>query len=639
MSNTIFEIFNKDGDVIRRGPVGDEGLNIDIRDDDYRYVVRDKDDPRLIYNQGYIQKTEKQKSSSQFPVVLVKEENGKTILHCNTFKEGHRTLYFYPVNRAEKRTEIVLTKPVAEVSLEAGRYVFYTEKEDDASALVEFTIVAENNLSLLKKAGDNIENITESHKVIMSEVENLLLENDHYSIYSAAQHVYLETPKEDTELLIAAYDILHQIEKIINERNQLNNEKSFEVSHIENAPQEFIRVGPSITKATVYQILNGKSLFMYTIDTSLNKEQIVSMKNDCLHRIELYAGKDLVSFFYIFSPDQSVKEAIWNRHSKSIRKTDESKERKFLLFNNHPTLKDEEKELLVIESLKKPLYDIVSAPEARYADEELEVFINEFELLRRLEREIYLCIKEVPYVFYPNRINRIPIHESVLNIDLFECRFFPEKKYFIWIEDGSGNILSALRMVSTDNELAEQYNSVSREAGIQIYEERVANYVHLQYEGIHELLKDEVGQLLSIEEVNPQNIYKILIAKLSKSKNAKLYNSIAAMILEDKFNRVLVDEQFFAGPAVLYRESNRIVFPKRYYEYIIQTDSFNVGDTETKTRYYNIKEDGIVDLGDDDYFIISAIDKRTYARSGFLFLNTFKHDTILSNWKIGIEVK
>ena len=639
MSELIFEIFNKDGKVIKRGEVFDNKLNIDIQEDDYRYVIKNKHDESIIYKEGYIQKSKTEKAQKTFPIIIIKMNENQIELFCNTFKDGHTLLCYQNTEDPSIKGEVSLESAKATLEIESGKYSLYTRSDTEQSPVIHIVIASETKQELLNKARHNMDSFSEFHKAIYEEFENRIEENSSLTLYEIAQQIYLDTPKEDKGLLIAAYDFLYQIEKILNVRRQLNNEREIQKTQLSAAPQELIRVGSEIDKVLIYEIRNNASIYTCTIWTDSNKEQTISLKEDMLHKIELYSKDNLVSVFDIFCPDISIKSNLWSLVTEAIDKTEEVEERRFLIFNNQVKISDEDRKKLSIELYKKPSYETVSAPEALLDDESMEIFIQEFEMLRRLDKPLFLTIKDVRSVFYPNKTVRIPVKDSAVKIHYANSGIDMSNDYFVWIEDGEQNILSSLQFISKDLGKMYAYNDSSRLSHIKAYQDRVISYVSNYFPELHSKLKDEIDQVATIDEVSSNNLYKSLIAKLSKNKDMRLFNNITNLILQDKYANTLVNERFFGGKLAFDKQTGILAFPERFFEYIVQVDSFNVGDQKVKTTYYNIKDNGAIKLEKSDYFIVSAIDKDSYARSGFVFFNTLNIDTVLASWKLGIEVR
>ena len=195
-------------------------------------------------------------------------------------------------------------------------------------------------------------------------------------------------------------------------------------------------------------------------------------------------------------------------------------------------------------------------------------------------------------------------------------------------------------MLSTDEDSIASYNEKSRGIALYQYERRLLKRIHANMPAAYTETEEHIAQLSSVSDVTANNLYKYLIARLSDSRDTMYFNSLSILILEDYFSSKLIGESFFPGAVQLDQDSKVLRFPDPYYEYIIQIDSFNIEEADVKTEYKNIKSgQGTVNLNDADYYIIHAIDKNEYARSGFIFLNTFKHNAVLANWKIRIEVK
>ena len=142
MSEIIFEIFDKEGRLLKRGEVEGE-LNIAIQENDYRYVIRDKNDETKIYKQGYIQIARSKEQENPFPVVMLGFQDGQVGMFCNSFKNGHNVLCFQKPEDPSTKTEIMLESPRLVFEIEPGEYLFYTRNEQETTKPVRFIIAKE----------------------------------------------------------------------------------------------------------------------------------------------------------------------------------------------------------------------------------------------------------------------------------------------------------------------------------------------------------------------------------------------------------------------------------------------------------------------------------------------------------------
>lgn len=638
MPKTIFEIFNKEGKVTRRGYVKESGLNIDIRDEDYRYVVRDELDKGLIYSQGFLKKDSLSEKDVPLdrPVTVVRQLDGKMDIFINSFVHGHTEL-MYISKDAGIEDAIRINKQKISLSIPEGKYSFYTKSDSDKSNVVEIVVSNNASLEILENARLNLDPFEQGHQDAYEKIKEKVVEKQK-DVLLASQEVYFEYEQEK-EKQLCTFDFIMEIEKIINEKNQFNNEKAGEVSQILRDPQERIVVPSGVDKIIVYEVKNDKEFFLYSINSRDNKEHMLPLKQNAFHKIELFEDSVLTNTFFVFSPDNKIKRTLWEREIEAGKVHEEVNKRNFLLYNHLTDVKEEHKSLMAIEEYKKPLHDIISFLDAKIHEEKLEIFINEYEALEKTNKNLYLSIKEEQYMFHPNRLKKIPIENAYEEIDLFDCALLPNRKYFLWIEDQNKRILSNMALVSTNTNDAYEYSTIKKEIQIKLYKDRLLGYLMNKFENIHDAIETEIHQLLPSENVFSQNIYKHLIARLSKEKDKRMFNKVSEEILKEKFQNVLVDENFFSVPVEYFEKKKQIIFPEATFGYIIQVDRFNVGDESPTTEYFDAEEERAIDLSKSDYCILSAIDKETYIRSGFVFLNSFYYNAIISSFKVGIEVK
>ena len=637
--NAVFEIYNEDGQLTRKGIVKVDQLNIDIHDDDHRIVIYNEEDHSIIYHQGFIQKPVAKEKAIPLPIVIINRSSGSLELFCNSFKAGHNKIHYQLENNAQTAREAVLKSSNIKVNLQPGNYIFYTSNGSEVSEPVSIHVFEETKTGFLERVKNNILPFTEKHSRIFTYVDEFLLNNQELSVYDALIMAY-QKAQEDNELLKPGYEIVLTAEQIMNHRNQLSNEINYGFTLFNRGAQDKLTVADSISKLVIYKEVNGRRLFESSIDTSVIKDHVIFLGANQRYVFELYSEDILVNVLYYFSPDQSLRAEFWSEESQNTDLREEITEKRHLLNNLQTELTDKEKIFLSIENHKKPFYATCDAPEATFYANNGELFIKDHELLRRLDKSLYVSIKDAEDFFNSKEGIRIKFSDSTVPIDMVRDCIFPDRRYFVWIEDESGNPLTNLKMLSTDEDSIASYNEKSRGIALYQYERRLLKRIHANMPAAYTETEEHIAQLSSVSDVTANNLYKYLIARLSDSRDTMYFNSLSTLILEDYFSSKLIGESFFPGAVQLDQDSKVLRFPDPYYEYIIQIDSFNIEEADVKTEYKNIKSgQGIVNLNDADYYIIHAIDKNKYARSGFIFLNTFKHNAVLANWKIRIEVK
>ena len=99
-------------------------------------------------------------------------------------------------------------------------------------------------------------------------------------------------------------------------------------------------------------------------------------------------------------------------------------------------------------------------------------------------------------------------------------------------------------------------------------------------------------------------------------------------------------ESFFAGTSPVRYSNSTALFswPPHSKDYALIVESFNVGDDEPISQYYPSSGTTInVNTGEKDFYLLHAIERDTYIRSGFIFVcNDEKYEGVWTG-SLGME--
>ena len=635
MSKAIFEIYDKNGNLLRKGFVDKDKLSIDIQDDDYRLVLYDERDRFIVYYDGYIQKGRREERKRAKPFVVLRISSKELVLYCNTARHSHHKTVLTDKQSGEKR-EFYIQNRTVHIPLEGpGDYAVYSVHENgkDQSEEVTFHVWDETGRDIAKLLEDRFVPLTPDHQALLDVIKEKAEELDLFELYFFLVELY-KSGETDQK---ACYDIASVLEDLLNRRLALLNEQE-PYNRLKAHCQTNLVVQDGVTDILFYRTDGKNRRFDRKIDASRIKEHALNLAYGELYLIELYGPDGLVGLRYRFMPDQWLVRELWGEEMEVLERMGHVAEKSRFFHSVYQSYSEREKKWLGFIQHKKPSYFLRQAPETE-TGEAWEIDVPDGEFYKRLLRNAYLVIRPETDPFHPKKGLRLKFSDHFC-LDPTQYGLFKSEFYYVWIEDETGNVLTPVSIVSQGDMAAADFMEKWRLDELEAYRQDLLYQIEEEMRGATSDLEGHLSELFSAGWINIHNCYKFLIARLSATPDLVRFNRLSDAILRNWFSKWHHKENFFYAPIVVDRTAKTITFPRLFFDYVIQIDHFSAGGQTVETEYVDARGGPVtVPLPDSDYAIMTAINKDGYYASGYLFLSSFRHNPVLSGWRIKWEVK
>lgn len=570
----------------------------------------------------------------------IRQYNDKLTLHCNSFKKGHTHLVWYNVLDAANKKDAELLKSSATISeLSAGEYAFYTRSDDGSTSIRTFLeILAETPEEIVKKIYQYIDIVNEHHNDALKLLRERLDGNPSVRPTDVLIALYKALNDANVDKKKAYYQLIVISQYCENSRNLIMNKDNEAPMYVYNNPNASIEVGPMVTKAIIYKLINEVKMFHASIDIGFKYKHDLKLADNTEYILEAYADNDLVGVYVHFSGDGVTKKWLWEDQCSMTNKLADIKEQTLELPTSLVSFSDEDKQRLLIEREKSPYTELVARPQIIISKSKIDVVVDNHELLNMLGN-FYVVAKE-PDQLFVNGFDRVEaITGTSLSFNKARHLLSSEEDYYFYIQDERKRLVSKLELISLSDTDYDEYKYNCRQVEFYDYSKRLIALMDYRTPNASEVVKLLIDAANGDPDVNMSNIHKYLIGHLTLNKHLEYFNGAVSTIMEDYTSHSLFSQSFFPKGIKLDKVIDKFVFPPKTDKYILQVDRINLNQQEITTEYY---ESGIgateVQARGADYFIFQAIDKQSYRRSGYVFVNTAKYSSCVTNWNVDIEV-
>lgn len=617
--DTIFEIFDFDGKLTRKGILEGDTLNAELYPSDAKVVIRDSENEALVYQTSYVKPSQRAQETPHRPIIYIEQAGDLAKLYINTFKEGHTHLCY--LDERGKESEVEIKSAEIEINLKRKSQKIRTRKGSSFSETLEFSMPEEKvedffDLILIGIADNN-----STHRAIIEEAKERAKDN----IYPSSIIKEIKEEMQNKEAL----EISLRAESIINQRRLLLNESSADID-LRELEAGHISVSSEVKKI----IVSTKRDDFYEIKEIINidkKRKIpVPIINDEV-MLKILGDKDsLISVVTIPQKDFANRELSWSKYIKDKEKTEEVQIKAKLLTD----VCEEIREIFSIEKDKFSKGLLVGRPELIDGKDHIEVLPRGYELLKSLEKPFFISIVCTEDAYHRNSEFKIRIDSKETILQKTKFCISKDKCYLIWIEDDKGTPVSKPSLLSCKKDLYDYEDKLMVNELI-LFESRFINQLSKTKPSISEYARDVLKSIKGDLQGNYLELYKSLIPAFSHNGNIKMFVDTVEIVMESQNFGRFINDNYFTMP-IEYEENNRLVrFPKQR-DFIILMESFNMKDSTMKTEYIKSKE---IRVSSSDFYIISAIDVNDYTKTGYIFVSNLRNVPFVSNWRIGLEVK
>lgn len=569
----------------------------------------------------------------------IRQYEDKLDLYCNSLKKGHTHLVWYKVEDPANKKEADMKSPFMTINgLEEGEYVFCTRDEESYSVRLYVTILKETVEESVKRIEQYVDNINQYHMSALQLLREHLKVKPKVTPISHLIALYRGSQKESVNKQKAFFQLIASAQYCDNNRSlRMNKENEAQVC-INNTSQFSIEVSPMVTRLIMYRIVGGKKIYYLSIANGYQSKHTPQLVDDGEYMIEVYAGNDLVGVYYHFSGNAATKQWLWESQCETADKISEAKEQLINLPASFSFFSEEEQQRILLERSKNPFDSLVERPTVMVNKNSVDVGIADYSLLTSIGN-FYVVAKEPDQLFANGFDRKELITGPTVSFSKAKHLLSDTEEYYFYIQDDNKNLVSKIELVALTDANYDDYKESVRQLELYDYSKRLIPLVDYRIETATEVIKELLEVAKSDADVNSVNIQRYLISKLNANKHLHYFNGAVNTIMEDKIGNALFSQLFFPNGIKYDRALDKFVFPPKDKKYVLVVNRISINSNEIITDHYDSELGAIeVQTRGADYFIFQAIDKQTYRRSGYVFVNTTKYNFNIANWNIQIEV-
>lgn len=331
----------------------------------------------------------------------------------------------------------------------------------------------------------------------------------------------------------------------------------------------------------------------------------------------------------LFRASTDIEYQIYHEDMESADKYNEILDKNAEFSSSYFKLTDGEKNILKVYDQLEPLTPLLGRPQITIDENDVTIDYAEDDqkIIENLSN-IYLCVMEPDNAITREFVRRIPV--SRRNISMLSF-FMTHDDYFAWIEDNFGRIISSvnfLHLNEYDNDISEDFSDKLRLITLSRYKEHLLPYVSNMYPTVNASVTSAYNASEMNNEICTNNLYKQLILNGIYSTAWGYLPSQISAVMEDLtiYGRYIAD--FFEKPIEINYDERKVYLP------ILGNGMFIIEEySRAGMNAYYIKtaaSEYILRPKLNTITVVSAIDFKTYKRSGFILLNLITTDTLQS---------
>jgi hypothetical protein len=573
-------------------------------------------------------------------VCPIRQYDDKLELQCNSFRKGHTHLVWYNTANPEDKKESEILAPVVTITgLEQGEYAFSTRNDESSSIRIYVQIIKETAEEAVNRIEQYVDGANQHHQGALKLLRERLKADDNVRPISALIALYRALGTQNADRLKAYFQLIAIAQYCDNYRSLHMNTDNEAPVRVKNEPQASIELGAMVSKIVVHKVMGGVKSYYSTIQAEYKADHDLQLFDNGEYLLEAYADDNLVGVYVHFSGNDTTKQWLWANKSSYMNKTTDAVEQLLDLPAEYSIFTEEEQKKILIEKAKNPFDELVSRPQVEAIKDKININIEDFGLLGTIGGKFYVVAKEPDQLFCSGFDRAELITGTTVVMDKSKHLLFDTEDYYFYIQDESKRLVSKLGLLSLSGEDYSDYSEHLRQLELYNYKKRLMQLIEYHVPAASVAVNEILELAKNQQDVNTANVYKYLISQLNTNKHLTYFNGAVGAIMEDKLSHGLFTQSFFSNGIKLERAIDKLIFPPKANNYVLQVDKIYLNSNTIVTEYHESGAGAIeVQSRGADYFIYQAIDKQSYRRSGYVFVSTAKHTPGIMNWNIDIEV-
>ena len=628
----LFETYGAEGNIIRSGRVFDSVCSIGKLNgevlikftDNYGNLIDETD-----LAEGSINTVEN-------PICFVAQNGPVVSCYINAYFDKCTKVIYYKTKNANNSTLVDLTRPQIDITIETGEYTFDFYLADNTKVKSIRTCFYVNDKS------EDIKTIKLYNKdsgILTDELyERLeLLKESESDILDDIMSMHKDIVKTDEKT--AWFKILHTWIHIYNNRlNSLNRNISSKLTVCNIRGENILCEG--IDKVMVYTMTDQLAR---TYEVDEDNKCWLSLKNDSTYKIVGLSSNDIAAVMYVYIPEDEISVELWRQ---KIEEIDDINALDSLSADYSP-FTSEEQELAKIQEIKDPYFPLLSMPEITEDLNTGSIVVNigtdDYSFIKVFGKNVYTVFQEYDNVITPTVERKIEMAAQTVRFNKAQHYISDADKYFVWLQDEDGNILSSLYLYDPKNTEAGEYSSFSQKMHLIYIKDYIDNLMSVLNENdsddtiiikrLAEFYKDDM-------QITEANFHIHLINELKTITTVYNFKKIVESIYQTMLLMSNRMDAFFDVPVYYKKDINFFTFAPKVNPYVLEVLKIN-SSGETYREFirsgnsaidYEIQEDKY------DYYLFRCIDEGTLYTSGFIIACEAKNSKTIGSWNLEMQV-
>ena len=628
----LFETYNAEGNVIRSGRIFDSVESIGKLDGEVLIKFTDNygnliDETDLLGNNV---------NTVENPICFIAQNGPEVSCYINAYFDKCTKMIYYKTKNAKNSILIDLTRPQLDITIETGEYTFDFYLADNTKVKIVRTCFYVNDKS------DDIRTIklyNKDNSILTDELyERIeLLKESKSNILDDIMSLHKDISKTDEKT--AWFKILYTWLHIYNNRlNSLNRNIGSKLTVCDIRGDNMLC--ERIDKIMVYTMTDQ---LVRTSGIDEDSRCKLSLKNDNTYKIVGLSSDDVATVVYVYIPEDEISIELWKQ---KIEEIDDINALDSLSADYSP-FTGEEQELVKIQEIKDPYFPLLSMPEImedlNTGEITVSVGTDDYNFIKVFDKNVYTVFQEYDNVIAPTVERKIGMAAQTVRFNKAQHYISDTDKYFVWLQDEDGNILSSLYLYDPKNTDAGEYSSFSQKMHLIYIKDYIDNLMNV----LNENDSDDMAIIKRLAEfykddmrITEANFHIQLINELKTITTVYSFKKIVESIYQTMLLMSNRMDVFFDVPVYYKKDINFFTFAPKVNPYVLEVLKIN-SSGETYREFIRSGDSAIdYEIQEDkyDYYLFRCIDEGTLYTSGFIIACEAKNSKTIGSWNLEMQV-
>lgn len=576
-------------------------------------------------------------------------------IFCNSFKAGHKTLYWFRSENPENVFSITIPSEHFIISgfNISDKYTFYTSSgKDDTSETVECYLkyipldkfipyLFEHSSMNHNEAEDSLQELNSSINESMFNIISMFANTDdhHYDINFDTGEVYdaisvqydsaipnipaliiksyksIEEPQEED---ISSYSDLYDISSKFNAMKAIHLNSSNINLKIDSLISPIMIDGNDdsydqiiLSEIDDYNMYKPIKKIYYTY----NDSSLLSPSIDMRYSMKFIRENNILCDIRGYQPPAEITSYLVGQ--KRLNKNSFMQRDNEINSATDTDLTEEEMNVYSIEKTIEPRNWIFENPVfMSYNGDKFEFYINDYDVMESANKDFYIAAREDDVISDPGYERAVPINSEIV---IYNCaESYSGGNMAFYIIDENHNIVSGVTHASTDIDNTE-YRDKVRIMELDNCINKMSSFFKSRAPEYLPYLAEYISEVYYDDDVYSKNLWKkIMTQAITDQRDYDVFKFLC-MLFESLHNGFMINKNFYNG-SIYYNPSTDIIsIPfiegKKAAAVIISFDEY--GDTIVEAKeIVNTSID--VKLSRYERCIIFSVDLTDYTRSGYI---------------------